>query len=261
MNQHREERDWLDDALEQHQLPEARDRYKASLRQAFVAGTISKAETTEVFRAKLRRRFVDGRLEKKPNPLRILRYVLPLAAALVLMVTLLETGIGGARGWEVLELAPDASMLGGISDWQEIHTGKDRLRLGYGASVFVEIGASSRVERIGGAGAERLHAREGSLVFTAREGEKPIKFLIETPDVVIEISSNSVGVDVYESGTCVCVLEGEVIVTPRVGEAESFTVGPGCSCFIEKNGVLHAKQSIADSHSRPITDLVQFSGL
>lgn len=255
------EADWFEQELSRHELPSARDEFRQDLQEAFGSGEFDERETCEEFRSELRERFVKGRLNKQPAVLRVLRFIVPLAAAALLILTQLPSGIGSSREWEVLEVVEDVSMLGSIADWQEIHTGKDRLRLGYGSDVFVEIGANSLVERSPSSGSEKLTARKGSLVFTAPEGEEPITFLIETPDAAIQITANSVGVDVFEGGTCVCVFEGEVLVTPRVGESESHSIGPGRSCFIKKDGVVLLGDGVEEPHVAPIRALEAFADL
>lgn len=267
MNQHRDdndradrEPDWFDRELSEHQLPKPRRAFRQEMQDAFVSGEFPERENCEAFRTELRKRFVSGKVRSKPRVPRLLRVLLPVAAAVALIFTQLPIGIGGTQGWEILEVVEDASVLGAIADWQEIHTSQDRLRLGYGNDVFVEIGASSLVQRTN-VGGERLNAKEGSLVFTASEGEQQITFLIETPDAVVQISSNSVGVDVYDEGTCVCVLSGEVIVTPRIGESESVSIGPGRACFIQRDGTLRIMEGLQESHSSPIEELRKFAEL
>lgn len=260
-NKPNREDDWFERELREHKLPSAREGFKENLAEAFATGEFQERETCEEFRSDLRERFVRGRMKKRPAAPRLLRYVLPIAAAAVLIFTQLPSSIGGSVEWEMLEIAQDASILGSVADWQEVHTGNDRLRLKYGEAVFVEIGANSRVERLSLEGGEKLNASEGSLIFTAPEGEEPITFLIETPDAVIQITSNSVGVDVYESGTCVCVLDGEVVVTPRVGERKSHAIQPGRSCFVHKDGAVQFSEVLPEPHETPIRELKEFVGL
>jgi len=255
------EEDWFGRELSRHELPSARDGFRQELKDSFRTGEFAERETCEVFRSELRERFVKGRLDKRPIALRVLQYIGPLAAAAVLILTQLPSSSGDSREWEVLEVVRDASILGSIADWQEIHTGKDRLRLGYGADVFVEIGANSLVERSQSDGSEKFTASEGSLVFTTPEGGEPITFWIETPDAVIQVTANSVGVDLYEGGTCVCVLEGEVTVTPRVGERESHSIGPGRSCFVQKDGVVLLGHEAEEMHVAPIRALKALADL
>ena len=272
-----QEGDWFDHELSRHELPEARESFKSELRDAFLSGEIPESrqehDTREVFRDELRTQFVRGKVQRptqgtarrkvrrKPRRSsrterpaktggagRLLRFALPLTAAAALLLTFLPAGLGGGRSWEVLEVVPDVSVLGAISDWQEIHTGKDRLRLGYGDHFFVEIGAKSRVKRVANEDdpVQKLTAAEGSLVFTSLPDEEPISIILETPDAAIQISSNSVAIDIYEGGTCICVLEGEVTVSPRVGEQESVKIGPGRSCFATSEGELHSSEGTMD---------------
>lgn len=257
---HRED-DWFERELREHDLPIAREAFREGLAEEFETGNFVDRETCEEFRSQLRERFVEGRIKKRPALPRLLRYVLPVVAAAVLLLSQLPSGIGGSHEWEVLQVVPEASILGSIEDWQEIHTGNDRLRLGYGSEVFVEIGANSLVERVSSEGTERLCASEGSLVFTSPSGDAPITFLIETPDAIIQITANSVGVDMFEGGTCVCVTEGEVVVTPRVGERESHTIKAGHSCFVRKDGAIQFAEGVSESHVAPIHEFKEFIGL
>lgn len=269
-----QEGDWFDRELSRHELPEAREAFRDELRESFLAGEVPRSrdghETREIFRDELREKFVKGRRPRRTRKRterrqpsaagKLLRFAVPLTAAAALLFMILPAGLGGGRTWEVLEVVPDVSVIGAISDWQEIHTGNDRLRLGYGEHFFVEIGASSRVKRVAEDedSVQKLSAAEGSVVFTALPDEEPITIILETPDAAIEIASNSVAVDIYEGGTCICVLEGEVTVTPRIGEAESVKIGPGRSCFADSEGTLHQVEGTMDPHMEPIRELKEF---
>ena len=90
--------------------------------------------------------------------------------------------------------------------------------------VLLEIAEATRLEvaRIVGKGdAMDLHFVITTGAFRVATGlEFKGRILIQTPDAEIELAGRSLGIDVLDNGTCLCVLEGEAKMTATDGTGE-----------------------------------------
>ncbi len=242
------------------------------------------ARADRAFRARLKERFTSGVLAHDlrdagddapparggPGALRLLRWAAPLGLAAAALLLVMRPAQGDRSPWEVVEFPSRGSGEGDGREfaavdllpeghyWRSLHTTSDRLRLRWHEDFLLEVAPDTRVElRPSTAdGAQTFVASQGGLNFTSRPGEEPIRILVETADATIEVRGSTVGIDVYgESGTCICVVEGEVIVTTKVGERRVEHVGAGRTCFIHKDGADPTLMPLVAAHGEPVEAL------
>ncbi|MEM7515481.1 MAG: hypothetical protein AAF368_00965, partial [Planctomycetota bacterium] len=103
-----------------------------------------------------------------------------------------------------------------------------------------------------------LRAGKGGVNFTARDSDEPVHLFVETPEAKIELRGTTVGVDLIEGlGTCVCVVEGTVTVTTKVGEAKTMQVEEGFSCFIFADGREPSTFDLYEQHGGPVRQFAE----
>lgn len=71
------------------------------------------------------------------------------------------------------------------------------------------------------------------------------RILVHTPDITVALAGHSLGVDVFSSGTCLCVLEGtaELTLTTDAGE-ESREVLSNSTTFVQRGEVLKSADGV-----------------
>lgn len=272
----------LTHGLDELPMSPAPDDFREKLRSQFVSGSFTAvedelpelpADSVPV------RPAAPGQRVRSPRPTRTPRRAAPpaprrprglkvaatltLAAAAAALVLIVKPPITTADEvqWHRIDVTAEGKFLARIHEWQEVTTGEnERMRLAYDSNSFVEIAPSTQVKRVERDGElPCLSASRGALYLSAPDGTDPVSFQIETPDAVLEIRARAIGIDIYPEGTCVCVLDGEVELTPRLGDPVSRTIHTGGSCFLQREGGLMVKDGLFDDHVTPIESLREFA--
>jgi len=82
-------------------------------------------------------------------------------------------------------------------------------------------------------------------VRVATTEQYPGRVLVHTPDMTIALSGHSLGVDVYSSGTCLCVLEGTAQMTLKSADGEeSLELLSDSTTFVQRGAVLKSDSGV-----------------
>ncbi|MCA8979318.1 MAG: hypothetical protein H6831_03185 [Planctomycetes bacterium] len=258
----------LREALDSMTTPDPRPEFRSKLRGEFVAGEIRCSDTmveaaladwdvppaNDDFRARCRAAFLSS---AAPVPVaagergKLLRF-LPLAAAALIAALLIPELFGKDEGWEKLGGGPIA--VDGVTVSEPTAEELDRLLRVRGSCRVDRDGEKVLFRYEGGLLVEAdpgtdfvvldpksndtalsLELRDGALRVSAKP-EFRRKVAIETLDGTFVLRGQAIGVDLMgERGTCVCCLEGEVDVDPRVEGVPDYRVGSGSSIWLPRD--------------------------
>ena len=184
---------------------------------------------------------------RRRSSFRLLRGVLVAAAAVLLLAVLLPRearwsvrllegdGLLAVSGFD--ELVPIESFRGNVDALirsGRLGTGANRVQFTLGDQLIVEFAPQTTVDTIGLARRTSRNAvalwsgasQDGPWSLRLERGEAYIRknkktaeraFLIDTPDLEVEVLGTTLGVLCNDQLTCVCVSEGQVDVRPAVG--------------------------------------------
>lgn len=255
----RESRPDLRAALDAATPPRARTAFKAQLAEQFLSGRFETTEdevpTLEAwevpaarpeFREELRARFlgVDETSQPLAPVVSIYRYMLAAAvAAAIVLLWVAPWNAQPADGWrsvafDEFEVTPvvsidgrsveyrdDASLDRALSQGCRLETMTEPLtvmRLEEGVLLEVEKATRLDITRTdsmdSGLGLE-FYVESGALRVATRP-EFVGSIHVRTPDALIALSGSSLGVDVLDAGTCLCILEGQATMTATDGSDE-----------------------------------------
>lgn len=116
-----------------------------------------------------------------------------------------------------------------------IATGTEPLWVQLGASVICEMAPDSEVEFGALAPSDRpllLVARKGTLRVRTGEEFQGSTMNVRTPEFELVVTGTSFAIDIDEEGTCVCCLQGRVVLKAPEAFDESWAVDSGRMCRI-----------------------------
>lgn len=134
-----------------------------------------------------------------------------------------------------------------------IATGPESLWLQLGDRMLFELAPGTEIE-LG-----PVSPRGEPLAMTTRKGALRLctgvefagsRLDVATPDFDLEVTGTSFGIDIDKDGTCVCCLEGPVLVKAR--EAAPWTVESGRMCRIYNDGRAPKWDALSDKHGPPL---------
>jgi ferric-dicitrate binding protein FerR (iron transport regulator) len=263
----------VNDSREEGSTPEA-DR----IRRAIRTGEPEPPRANAAFRERLREDFVSGRLggagervprraeSRQPWFHRPLPRLAALAAAAVLAVFVADLANRGPA-WTVLEASGTGDVLidGDAIPIQRGDLLAERIKPGVEVEVpptgtleiltprtlLVELTPGTKLTipppppRYFSRNAE-LWTRAGLLRLTTGPSFTGARMDVHTPEAVTRITGTTIAVIMEPTGTCVCVLEGEVRVGPQGGGA-MMAIGPGRRGYVFRDGRPLATDSIRET--------------
>ncbi|MBL8863739.1 MAG: hypothetical protein JNK02_17250 [Planctomycetes bacterium] len=148
----------------------------------------------------------------------------------------------------VLSIADSARVATALLAARELEVDSGTLRLGVRGEAWLELGPGTRLSQMkfAPAGPYQLRTDRGSLAVAtlAPFGRRGLRVL--TDDFEVQVTGTVFGVDVDETGSCVCTLEGTVRCDPAGAEpARSVEAGSMCFAWRDRRaalwGVAHAE--------------------
>ncbi len=230
------------------------------------------------FRASLRAEFLSGELAAQPQaPVLVMsRYALAIVAAAAALLfwfapwTSSEAGHWRAVGFDLAAASPavqidgrsvlfadSAALDSAMSQGCRLETASEALvLLQVEEGVLLEVAETTQVEIARVVGADdslelRFTVESGGLRVTMRP-EFTGSLHVITPDADIELAGRTLGVDVVDSGTCLCILEGEASMSAIDGGGElrvlsnsTGFVGRGGGEVVLMEGEVHHGEQLA----------------
>lgn len=137
-----------------------------------------------------------------------------------------------------------------------IVTGTNTVWIQLGEHMVCELGPGSEVE-FGSLSREGMPlviaARRGSLRVCTGESFVGSKLDVKTPDFDLEIVGTSFAVDIDDEGTCVCCLEGRVVMKASAAFDEKWTVEGGRMCRIYHDDRAPKWDALSEKHGPALT--------
>lgn len=103
-----------------------------------------------------------------------------------------------------------------------------------------------------------ITVEEGELFVTTQPGFRGASLAVKTREATVRVSGTTFAVLAHAEGTCVCVMDGVVQVTPVGGAAE--VVPPGSRCFVYRDGRPLERAPILETSREILGDLDRVIG-
>ena len=236
------------------------------------------ARPNAAYRARVRAAFLDGRLEETarrrgaPNARRFLPFV--AAAALLLLVLILRTSRPG-ESWMVSRVSGSGSIEVDGRAWNE-GVARSAAAKWLRPGARITLGAETGLELVL-KGSMVLELAPGSaVVLPRREGDAPESYVgvvdrgvlrictapgfrgrrlyVRTPEARVEVHGTTLSVLRDEQGTCVCVLEGSVLVR-AANDSTMTSVKPGTRRYAPSGRAAAFTDEIRTEERAVLTDL------
>jgi ferric-dicitrate binding protein FerR (iron transport regulator) len=212
---------------------------------ARLAGETDVAAPSPAARERARIAFVEGRVASGRRPPLVVRVLFPVAAAAMVLLSL---WLGGrpASSWIVLEgvdvRSAEGRSLGRgdrFSSATVLAAGAVGADVQLGTALRVRMPAGARVELPEGPGrwlgrTRRLRVLDGEIFATS--GGRPLDFelIVESPETRTRIHGTTFAVRRNGLGTCVCLLEGRIVVeSPERAHSVDVPVGMRVQFYAE----------------------------
>lgn len=262
-------------ALDAWVLPPARETFRRGLAARFVAGDAAEAPThlrPVPANGAPRRARHEAPTSSRRRPAWLLAG-LAAAAAVVALVALSGRDEPGPS-WRVLEVArparveldgravsdarlaelPSALRRGGCS----MTVDDGLLRMSSDEQVALEVGEHTSLRVVP---REDYRGRE-SLVLDLRAGTVRLRtgvafeglVVVTTPDGRVELDEGILGIDVYDEGTCLCLVLGRGRMLPSSG-GEAVELKDGFTRFFTRGGGDSGDVDLVDEHREPLEQL------
>lgn len=284
-----EPRNDLRAALDAFEVPPARAEFREELARRFSSGELAEVDEPSpelaaaldgwsvpaarpAFREELRSRFLAGEEERPAEVHSLMRYLVAAAvAAAIVLAWFSPWGPGYVAGWRAVALDQDVTPVVYI-DGSEVsadqsaafdkafnggcrmQTSDEALRVYCDtAGLVVEVAAETELEVSRADGWMVLTIDQGSLrVSTDADFDEDLR--VRTPDAEIELSGRALGVDVFETGTCLCILEGRATLRPLDGSGERRVID-NSTAFVYRDGEESVVMQGEVHHDAPLRDL------
>ena len=280
-------------ALDAFEVPGPRAEFRSDLMQRFTSGQMAALDepTPELaaaldawevpaarsaFREELRSRFLAGEEQPQAQVHSLRRYFIAAAAAALFVLGWISPwGPGYVAGWRAVSLDQAVTPVVNI-DGREVRadqaatfdkafnggcrvaTDQQALRVYCDtAGVVVEIAPQTEIEVLREGGWMVLEIESGTLRLSTAEGfDEDLR--VRTPDAEIQLKGRSLGVDVYDEGTCLCILEGQATLIPNDGSGERRVID-NSTAFVYRDREESVVMQGGVHHDEPLVELLDVS--
>jgi hypothetical protein len=257
----------LQHVLARLERPTARPEFRAELRERFLAG--SEAASPHVGSTDAIRAGPQGDASARGGRrLVLLAGALAAAAAIVLMLFLTRTRTSlwrvhpGSTASSVvvdgvaMRVDDPARLAEALATARDLETVGGMLRISVRDEAWIELAPGTRLTQMkfAAAGPYELFADRGSLAVATTPAFGGRGMRVRTAELDMRVTGTVFGVDVTESGSCLCTLEGSVRCEPTGGKGPQ-AVDSGRMCFGFRDRRAPTWGGAHEEHLKPLRDL------